>query len=371
MMERTPLTFRLANREDDAQIRALQQRIDMPGAMSLTFTYEPDFFAAVEVEGASPRVVVGERGGAIVGMGLSAQRRLYVNGQPESVGYLGSLRADPAERNGIGLLRGYRYLRQADATVPVRFYLSTIMEDSQVARRILTSRHAGLPQYHEVGLYRTLIFPLIERRKPKADRRFRVVRGEQVGAAAIAAFLNTVGPEKQFFPVYDAEDIESSTGLLRGLRLSDFRVALAGDRIAGAMAGWDQCAFRQHRVTGYSGVLRTLRPALNLAAKCLGITLLPSPGMPARSLCAAGIAIAENDAAVFQGLLRHMLHEMHGPGRDVLMVGLAANDPLLQAAQAWRHAALSSRIYAVTWKEDNGLLPALQRRVPYLELGSL
>ena len=371
MTERPPLTFRLANPEDDAQIRALLQRIDMPGAMSLAFTYEPDFFAAVEVEGAHPRVVVGERDGAIVGMGLCAQRRLHVNGRPENVGYLGSLRGDPAERNGIGLLRGYRYFRDLEGTMPVRFYLSTIMEDNHAARRMLTSRHAGLPQYHEVSLYRTLIFPLIRRRKPKADSRFRIVRGEQVGAAAIAGFLDTVGPEKQFFPAYNTEDIESSTGLLRGLRLPDFRVALAGDRIAGVMAGWDQCAFRQHRVTGYSGVLRKLRPILNLASKCLGIALFPSPGMPVRSFCAACIAIAENDAAVFRGLLRHMLYEMHGQGRDALMVGLAANDPLLQAAQAWWHITLSSRIYAVTWKEDSSLVPALQGRVPYLELGSL
>jgi hypothetical protein len=369
--ERPPLTFRLANRKDDAQIRALLQRVDMPGAMSLAFTYEPDFFAAVEVEGAHTRVVVGERGGAIVGMGLSAQRRLYVDGQPENVGYLGSLRGDPAERNGFGLLRGYRYFRDLEGTMPVRFYLSTIMEDNHAARRILTSRHAGLPQYHEVGLYRTLAFPLIRRRKPKADSRLQIVHGEQVGAAAIVAFLNTVGPEKQFFPVYDAEDIESSTGLLRGLRLSDFRVALAGDRIAGVMAGWDQCAFRQHRVTGYSGVLRKLRPVLNLASKCLGAALFPSPGRPVQSFYAACIAIAANDAAVFRALLRHMLYEMHGQGRDALMVGLAANDPLLEAAQAWWHVTLSSRIYAVTWEEGSGLLRALQGRVPYLELGSL
>lgn len=358
------LTLRLATRVDDAQIRAVLRRNTMPGAMELAFAHEPSFFDAIEVEGRDPQVVVGEQDGQLVGAGLVTVQRVYLNGEASEVGYLSSLRADSSIRGTTALARGYRFYRQVhEAQRRVPFYLSTIMEDNRTARELLTSGRAGLPSYHEIGRYHTITIPLLRQGKLRLPAGLRMVTGSAIGAREIAAFLQETGKSRQFYPVYTADDLQAPTGLLRGLALDDFAVVLAGDRIQGVMAAWNQLPFRQHVVTGYQGWLRWAQPLLG--------RLLPPPGEPVRSLLAACLAIRDDDPAVFHVLLRHLLHVHAGRTHRWLFIGLAGDDPLQPvAAEPW-HLTLHSRIYTVEWGDGRAALQALDDRVPYLELGSL
>lgn len=358
------LMLRLATRADDALIRAVLRRNSMPGAMALAFAHEPSFFDAIEVEGYDPQVVVGEQDGQLVGAGLVAMRRVYLNGETAEVGYLSSLRTDPAIRGTTALARGYRFYRQVhEVQQRVPFYLSTIMEDNNTARELLTSGRAGLPSYHEIGRYHTTAIPLLSQGKLRLPAGIRIVAGSAVGAEEIAAFLCETGRTRQFYPAYTAEELQAPTGLLRGLVLDDFAVALAGDRILGVMAAWNQLPFRQHVVTGYQGWLRWARPLLG--------SLLPPPGEPVRSLLAACVAIRNDDPAVFRALLRHLLRVHAGGAHCFLFVGLAGNDPLLPVACEPWHLTLHSRIYVVEWGDGRAAVRTLDDRVPYLELGSL
>ena len=336
----------------------------MPGAMALAFAHEPAFFDAIEVEGDDPQVVVGEQDGQLVGAGLVTVRRVYLNGAAAEVGYLSSLRADPAIRGTTALARGFRFYRRVhEAQRRVPFYLSTIMEDNVAAREILTSGRAGLPSYHEIGRYQTLALPLLRQSTPRLPAGLRIVAGSAVGAEEIAAFLRETGRTRQCYPAYTAEELQAPTGLLRGLAVDNFAVAFTGDHIQGVMAAWNQLPFRQHVVTGYQGWLRWARPLLGC--------LLPPTGAPVRSLLAACIAIRDDDPAVFRALLRHLLKTHTGSAHRFLFVGLAGTDPLLSVACEPWHLTLHSRIYAVEWGDGRSAVAALDARVPYLELGSL
>jgi hypothetical protein len=367
------LIVRLATREDDASIRAVLRRNAMPGAMALAFAHEPSFFDAVEVEGYDHQVVVGEMGGQVVGAGLVAIRKVYLNGNPTEVGYLSSLRADPAIRGTTALARGYRFFRRLhDAQQRVPFYLSTIMEENLTARDILTSGRAGMPRYHEIGRYQTVVIPLIRRRSRQLPSGMRIVAGSVIGAEEVAAFLNEVGRMRQCYPVYTAADLQAPTGLLRGLSLDDVAVALAGNRVMGVLACWNQQPFRQHIVTSYTGMLHWARPAVNLTAALWGCRGLPCPGEPIRSLLAACVAIRNDDPLVFRALLRHQLATYAGRGQTFLFVGLASNDPLLPTASELWHLILHSRIYIVAWEDHRAAIDVVgDSLVPYLELGSL
>jgi hypothetical protein len=358
------LTLRLATRADDAQIRAVLRRNIMPGAIELAFAHEPSFFDAIEVAGRDPQVVVGEQDGQLVGAGLVTIRRVYLNGKASEVGYLSSLRVDPAIRGTTALARGYRfYRRMHEAQRRVPFYLSTIMEGNSTARELLTSRRAGLPSYHEIGRYHTTAIPLLRQGKLRLPADLRIVAGSAVGAGEIAAFLRETGKSRQYYPIYTADDLQAPTGLLSGLVLDDFAVALTDDRIQGVIAAWNQLPFRQHVVTGYQGWLRWAQPLLG--------RLLPPPGEPVRSLLAACIAIRDDDPAVFRALFRHLLHVHTGGAYCFLFVGLAGDDPLLPVAREPWHLTLHSRIYTVEWGDGRAALQALDDRAPYLELGSL
>lgn len=366
------LILRLATREDDAGLRAVLWRNPMPGAMQLAFTYEPDFFAAIEVEGDAPQVIVGEQEGRLVGAALSATRTVYLNGQPARVGYLGGLRADRALRGTTALARGYRFLHALHRErTDVPFSLSTIMEENVLARRLLTSGRAGLPAHHEIGRLCTLAFPLVRRRPARPPAGLEVCRGGHAGEEAIVDFLNAIGPARQFFPVYRTDDLRSPGGRLRGLSADDFLVAIAGDAIVGVLACWDQSLFRQRLVAGYRPPLCWLRPALNACSAPLGFRALPATGQPVRGLLAACLAIRGDDPAVFRVLLHGALAAHAGRDFDYLFAGLADGDPLLPPARERWHLALHSRIYAVEWGDGAAAVAALDGRPPYLELGSL
>lgn len=367
------LSGRLAGPEDDAGIRALLRSAEMPGTIALAFTTEPSFFDALSVEGRRPRVMVGVEGDCIAGVGVMAEREIYLNGAPARVGYLGSLRLAPHIRRGTALGRGYRMLRRLHVRDPAGpFYISTILEDNQAARAILTSGRAGLPKYHEIGRYRTLALPARRcARRPAAG--IRIVRGDEVGVAALVAFLDGSGPARQFFPRYTSEDFGAGGGLLKGLDPCDFAVALQGGGIVGTLGLWDQSAFRQRIVTGYHATLGAVRRPLNTLSRLLmGAEPLPAPGHPVPALPLACPVVRDNRADVLDSLLDHAAGRAAARSAAFVLLGLAAGDPLLAVARRRLHFTLHSRIYAVRWPGADGEgPPALDGRPIYLELGSL
>ncbi|MFH1022809.1 MAG: hypothetical protein V1809_05420 [Planctomycetota bacterium] len=366
------LTGRLAIPADDCAIRAFLRRQTMPGPVEISFTYEPDYFRALEVQGEHPRVLLGESEGRILAIGVMAGRSVYLNGRPECVGYLSSLRLDETIRHSTALARGYRLLRRIhDVNHPNIFYLTTILEKNMAARRTITSGRAGLPVYQELGRYRTLLYPAFRRRAARVPKNVTMVRGNAVGAKALAEFLNRTGSRRQFYPVYTRELIEKSDGLLRGLFPEDFLVAQQDGRVKGILALWNQFSFRQYVITRIPPHLRPLTITTNTIGRLAGWTGWPVTGQPLNIVLAACVAVEDDDLPTFALLLRAALCETRRRGIPFLACGLTEDDPLLPAATMPIHLTLRSRIYAVYWRDPPETLHTLDRRPMHLELGSL
>lgn len=368
-----PLQVRLARPADDAALCALMQGITMPGRMELAVSYDPSFFGAVAVEGDQPDVIVGEQDGRLVGCGLVAGRRVYLNGVPARVGYLSSLRLDPDIRGTTALARGYRFLRILQKQhAPLPFSLSTIMNDNGEAAGLLGSGRAGLPRYVRCGRYITHVLAVGRLRGNHGSAPLRIRKGSEFGPDALCRLLNDWGSRRQFYPVYTAADLTTPGGLLRGLRPEHFLVACdERDQPVGMLACWDLMPFRRYIVTRYHGLLRLLSPLVGLAGRCLGRALLPPAGKAVSCLHVACIATRNDDPAVFEGLLQAALSIARDLHRDYLFVGLAEGDPLADRAHRLAHLRLYSGIYLVGWDLPPDAAATLDGRPLYLELGSL
>lgn len=343
----------------------------MSGRISMTTDYEPSFFEAIEVDGHAHRVVVAEYDHQIVGIGLMCRRRVFLNGAPAEVGYIGGLRVDKSFRGTTTLFRGNQLMKQWDKELfDVPFYLSAIVRDNEEARQVLTSGRAGLPHAREIGILYNAAIPFVRRRRPRVSGDVRVVHGGTVGAEQIADFLNRIGKEKQLYPVYTAQDILADRGILRGLRLDDFFVAVKGDAILGVIACWNQLPFRRTLVTGYSGVLRAIRPVASALAGLLRIAPIPSPGEALTNVFASCMAIAGNDERIFKLLMDSLLYEKYNTGKSMLVAGLMEKDPLVNALHGYLHIPARSCVYALSWKGFDAL-SGLDERVPYVELAGL
>jgi hypothetical protein len=365
--------FGLAKPEDNTELLEFSAKADMPGAIRFSFDRSPDYLAALHVEGFHSDVFIcrENKTGRLVATGHRSVKRVFVNGEPVAVGYLGGLRVEPEVRSASFLSRGYTQLREIRAGHPTPFDLTTIMEDNFQARKVLLSARLGLPGYHDFGRFCCMALSLQAEGNSRLGSRLSLRHATQTDAENVVAFLNREGRAKQFFPEYPLEDFGRPDGLLSQLDWTDVFLAFRGAELVGVLAAWDQRAIRRWRVTGYARWLRLSRNVLNLWARLRRMPLLPSPGAPLNYFILSLICIRDNNREVFNALLDEIIRTQQDR-YAFFLAGLHERDLLLPELLARPHVSLASRLYVVDWGNDNCATEKLdRRRVPYLELGSL
>ncbi|MBA3533080.1 MAG: hypothetical protein H0T73_14240 [Ardenticatenales bacterium] len=365
-------SFDLATPDDDAAIRRLLATNPVPGHITLNYEREPAYFAGCGTMGHFWQVLVAreEATGRIVGLACRATRPLFVNGRVEEVGYLSQLRVDKDYRGRWLVAKGFHKMHALHDDGRVRGYLATIIEENREAQGILVERpRRHFPAFREVTKLATLAI-LLRRHGHCTPSPCEIRSGGEVSLGEIVAFLREHGAQRQFFPVYSNEDFEGSS-LTLGFCNEDFAVACRGSSIVGVMGLWDQSAYKQMVVQGYSGTLRWARPLINGVARLFGAPSLPAPGRALSFVYASFLCIAGNDPAVFQTLLERLYQQAAVRGYSFLMLALSAADPLLPVAQQYAHIPYHSRLYTVCWEDGERFHHELDQRLPAIEIAAL
>ncbi|HYS52341.1 MAG TPA: hypothetical protein VER58_01090 [Thermoanaerobaculia bacterium] len=360
------VTVEFAAPSDDAAIRALLQRQAMPGRVRIAFAREPNFARGCAVTGDEYKIVVARAQGEIVGVACRSVRNVFINGHEQRLGYLGQLRVDDRFRGRWLVSRGFALLGEIDRHDPL-IYLASIVDGNHEATGVLVRKgRRSFPNFHEVARYCTLAIPLTRSRSagppsPRfAGRGPSRRRGEgQITAGSldqvpeIVRFLRTEGSRRQLFPVWTEDALRN----LDGLDVEDIRVARRDGGIVGVMALWDQTAYKQSIIRGYSGWMKAVAP------------FLPRAGHHLRSAYAS--LICATDPEEFAELLRE-IHNLARERRfDYLLVGLDARDPLLKVARAYRHYSYPSRLYLASWSNGGSIHDQLDHRPAYVDIATL
>jgi hypothetical protein len=365
------VSFRLylATKEDEADIRRLFRTNSMPGHVTVTYEREPDFFLGCAITGQSFQVVVArhEPTGELAGVVCRAKRRVWINGQAEEVGYLSGGRVDERFRGRWLVPRGLRFLGDLDATDPVSVYLATITGENREARGLLVDKpRPGFPRFEEVGRLYTAVIPVRERPVSR-DQADGVRSAVPEDLPRIVSFLSEYGRERQYFQLYSEEEFRGSTTL--GFHIEDFVVFERDGELSGVVGLWDQSAYKQTVVRGYSRKLRWTRPLYDAAVRLTRRHPLPAPGEPLRSAYAAFVCVADDDRFVFRALLRRLYELAAKRGHAFLVAGLAANNTLLAEVRRYAHVPYHSTLYAVSWR--GGLHATFDGRIPHVEVATL
>lgn len=362
------LHFALAGSGDDAALRALLCRNVMQGDIAVTFRREPSYFQAATVQGAVAEVykAVDADSGALAGLGGRFRLPAYVNGVCTDIGYLADLRLEAAFRGGLGLRRAYDFLRARHEQDPLPYYTTLILQGNEAALQVLAANRADLPPYRPQGRLHT---PMLLLGRPRAALRapgVYIAPARAAEAEEVFAFINREHARRQFAPHYTVADL--ANGRLRGLRLEDIWLARRDGELVGALALWDQHAFRQIHVEAYRRHWRWLKPLYNGLCRLMPWQALPQPGQSLRCVYAALAAVAGDDTAVFAALLRTLYrHALRGPWH-YLAVALHERDPLLPVLADYRRIEAGGHVFTVEFAPPP--LP-LDGRVPYIEAGAL
>lgn len=364
--------FDLASPADDGALRSVLRQTSMPGEISLSLRREPNFFIAERSGNESSQVLVcrDDSDNGIVGFGCRAIRTAFVDGTPRSIGYLSLLRALSSVRGRSLLARGYRFLRELDRDHQVPFYLTTILEDNETAQAILTSGRAGLPTYRRVGVLKTLLIPLSRRGVSRPSGRIRAAT--PADSTAIVMAVNQYNRCHQFSPVWSEGDITGRTSLLPHFDPSNILLYESGGHLTGTLGIWDQEAFKQTVVSGYSRGLRVARPILNGLSRVAGTPKLPPAGGSVVNAYGVLVSARDNDPRILRALLKEAIRRLGGRGYAYLLLGLHEGHALLPEVASCATRTLSSSTYLVYWSDrcESQILPS-EHRLPLLEIATL
>lgn len=364
------LTFAIAGREDDADLRRLLRDNATKGWIRLALAREPDAFAAAAAMGPHQGYIIARHRETHepVGMCEWSARESFVDGNACLLGYLGSLRIAPRYRHRLRVLRGgfeavRRLLHHQQATP---YTLTAIGAENHDALRLLGANLPGMPTYRRLEEFST--FALRPRQtSPQAG----VERAGPDDLSAIAVCLTRSYRQYQFAPVWSARDL-ADPKRCPGLRPEDFLIVRRGPGIAACVALWDQSAFKQTIVSGYSSRVGWARPLINLAAPLTGMPRLPAAGEPLRQVYLSHLAVGRDDAELFHLLIGAALTEAHRRRLALALVGLATRHPFAEVIRRqYQPREYRTVLHLVRWSgQENGSgvpTPAL----PHVEIAVL
>ena len=369
----TELTFEASTEATEPQLLRLIRDNPLTGDMHVSLEREPNAFHAAGISGDQYQMMLafgGEPRG-LIASGGRFELETYINGNRQRIGYFGELRAQGGLKARRKLLLGsYRKMREFHEAGDVSFYLTTIIEDNHRARRLLEAGLGDMPAYQPLETMVTFTIPTrlgARRRQPS----FRIARGNDRQLARIATKLAENGARYQFHPVWSEETLRS-VYRCRDLAPDDFLLCPDGDDIRSCLALWDQRAFKQTVIRGYSPRLGRVRPLLNIVAPLIGRPRLPSPGAKLESAFLSHVAVNEDDEESLIALVAAGCERAAKKDIDYVMISFAARNPLANVIRKrFTSHEYVSVIYVVFWEDGAGAVSMLDDRIPHPEVAIL
>jgi hypothetical protein len=356
-----------AGPEDDCEIRRLLRESAFAGDVSLSLEREPDSRIAAAIEGDVHDTLVARHrvSGEVAAIASRSVRDAFLNGVASRLGYLGQLRIDPRFRRHRGLLdAGFAFCRSlhlSSVAGDARIYLASVVAENEPARRLLAQRVPGWPCFEPVDTLVSLAVP-VRRRSDRGTTGLHLVRGSADLATEIAACLDRNGRRAQFSPCWSGADLVSPVRT-RGLELDDFVVAIRGGEVIGCVACWDQRAFKQVVVRGYSPRVTRWRSTINLLAPFTGVPALPAVGAQFQFAYISHVAIDGDEVDVLVTLVKEACHHARMKGVEHVVLGLSAKSAALpRVKRSFRHRAYESLLYVAYWPDGESVANTLDGR---------
>ncbi|MBF0430867.1 MAG: hypothetical protein HQK83_06280 [Fibrobacteria bacterium] len=359
----------LAEDKHDTQLRSILRDAPMPGPVRIAYCREPNYFLGTSVCSKESQTLIYENQGTVEAMSCRSLKPMFINGEQQNFGYLSGLRLNPTVRNTMVLGRGYKALKALHNDGNSLAYLSTITRDNIMAKKILTSKRAGLPVYHDLGQYTTFCVLFNRFRKYKSGQ-YRIVQGGEVPLETITLFLREQGKNRQFYPCYQPEDFNSS--YLRDFRREDLYLAMKGQEIIGVVGAWDQSGFKQFHIHGYSPVVKMTKPVVNTFLRLFGFSSFPEPGSTLRQFTLSFVCIKDENPDILASLLQSVYQDKQKQGYHSFLCGFHEKDSLQKVLKPFFSIRYHTTLYLVYWPDKGGFNPgSLDGRLPYLELAAL
>jgi hypothetical protein len=353
VLVRGHFVFRDAGPEDDPILRDILRATPLPGWVTLNYEREPNYFHGCPIEGDARTVLASIANGAPVGFFSRAVRTAWIARRRMRLGYLGQLRLLSQWRGrSRAILRGFQVCRELldDGHQDTPYYLTSILSDNSLARRVLTSGIKGMPSYLPLRGFLTLVAATRQpfgRREAAPPYVLRPATGSDVDT--LAGLLQTCGRRYALHPCWDADSLRALQPV--GWRPENCLLLLKGGRPVACGAVWDQRSVRQWRVAAYTSALAFARPLASAALGLTGYPRLPRPGRMLDQGFLSHLAVIPGEEAALAMLIAGLLRLANQNGLASIVLGLSEGHPWLSFLGGLRTLRYRSQLYLVHWPE--------------------
>lgn len=254
--------IRLGTKRDNESILSFFSKVAMDvGPISLRYDRSPDFFAFLKVQGTHSVVFIMENDGQTIGgVGVVTSRECLVGGRVAVVSYLSDLRTDTklSKRTRVQWRQLYEEIvencREIDEFGNPEYLYSAILDDNKAAIRAF-AKEDGRPRYLSIVTYKTInIFGRFTRIGGKIRHYLRANSKYQYRFAtkddyfALKEFLYFENSKKRLaynFTKKDDGELERRLKVWPDFKLTDFFLALEGEKIVGCFAPWSGSTLRK------------------------------------------------------------------------------------------------------------------------------
>ncbi|HAZ14033.1 MAG: hypothetical protein A2X86_17155 [Bdellovibrionales bacterium GWA2_49_15] len=374
--------FNLATESDNEELLRFLHNNPMPGRVSVALERNPNFFFGAGIEGETHQTLVARTTdqNRIMAVGSRSVRMMWVDGQQRSIGYLGQLRIDHEFRSrGKFIIHGYQHMHELHDNMQktesrADFYISTIVSDNKTAMRILGNNVKGMPKYRRYGELSSFLLPIGPRLSScSTTGRVNIRQAVQADLTSILECLQRNNQRFQFAPVWTRENF-SNPVRTHGLRVEDFILAeKAPGEICGVMALWDQTAFKQTVICGYSNVMDGMAKISRKLGELFHTPSLPKVGGAIPFAFVSHVAVDQDNQEVFLQLLSRMRQIARLREISFLTLGFADKHPFnLAIRNLLLKVEYRSTIFTVCWEDGAQAVAGIDsQRIPHLELAIL
>lgn len=357
--------FTRAEPKDNKELSEILEDGDFSGNITLTYTRRPDAYASLMQEGAEVEIVVCRdlKNDRIVGYGACAINLCYVKGCPQKVGYLFGLRMRKEYmRKSLVIHKTYAFLKAVLAERNVSYYFTSILAENNYAQKLLEKRRAFMPNYIPFTDYQ--VFSL-KTSRCRRDERYHFRKAGKDDIPHIVDFLAVQGKSRDFFPVLTEHDLLTESPW--NLSYKDMFILAKEGRIVACGACWDRSNTKQYIVKAYGGIYKYLQP-LSFMFNLLGYPTLPPAGSQLKFFTLSFWCVENNDSQIFSEFINRISEITAYP---FFNIGITKDSPLAKVLLKKKHFLYESKIYLVTWNEEEKYSVLTGSNKIYFECGRL
>jgi len=331
---------REASSEDNAGLLELTRATPMSGAIPLRIDRGANFFRLVNMRGEG-KVFVATLRGRVVGCISAAVRNAFVQGKPQTIGYIGDVKVHPSLAGSRVVLRLIAALREDLVRRNVDLLFAVIAAGNRQALSLMEGR-LGTPNWQPMGSFR--VYEVLPSPFPRRSSSYDVDLLRPQEARSLVALVNRFNRDYQFGPVVESEGpgADADSPFARTL------VARLGQEVVASVTAFDASEAK-------SNVLVALPPLLKLALAALAPVRLILPGLrvprvgePLRLLYLRHPACEPGHVAALHALVQRARFEAYRRRYSFVAFGVHERDRLCDLVRGLPKFVFVSRAFATS-----------------------